>query len=909
VRLKKAITIQFFTIRGRKSLPGLILYLLFSHLSVFNLFSQNFSASRDTITPSDELRFPIKENNYPFSNSGQSSPLLLRQPSNIKQEIVYDPVTKRYEFSEKVGQLDYRPPSSMSMNDYGKYETKRSETDYWREKSNEAAGTGPAFMKNLRVGSETLNKIFGTDVISIVPQGSAELIFGYSITKNENPLLPVKSQKTGSFVFKEKIMMNVTGSIGDKLEIGLSYNTEATFDFENKTKLAYSGKEDEIIKKIEAGDITFSLPGSLITGSQSLFGIKTEMQFGKLNVAAVVSRQKGQSTSINVQGGSQQNNFEINVSDYDANRHFFLSHFFRDNYDEWLKNLPYIGSQVKIQQIEVWVVNKQGDFTASRNIVAFMDLGEGYGPDQEGPNGTTVKDMNYRTSPFDLTSLLNPKNTPNLPASNDLNDLYAGVTSRTGIRSYSSAEGAINSYSSGRLKSGSDYEVIENARPLNSREYTLNEDLGYISLNSPLRNDERLAVAYTYSYRGKIYSVGEMAQSQPSPHALVVKLLKGTVTSPHLPSWDLMMKNVYSIDAYQISRDGFVLNVLYRNDKTGVPVNYLSEADTTAMSKDVNNQILLKVLELDNLDSRNEPNPDGVFDFIEGVTVNSKNGRIYFPVLEPFGSDLRKRIADNSTNLQDKKNKTADKYVFQELYDSTQTYARQVAEKNKFMLQGNYQSSSSSDISLNSTNVPKGSVKVTSGGMLLTEGADYTVDYTLGRVKILNQGLLESGTPIKISLESNSSFNMQTKTLIGTHLNYKFSENFNIGATYMHLSERPLTQKVNMGEEPISNTIWGLNTSYRTSSQFITSLVDKIPFINTKAPSNVSLDAEFADLIPGVSKAIGKNGVAYIDDFEASQTKIDLKSYVNWNLGSAPEGQGNDKPFLDGDATGLTSCF
>lgn len=884
MRLNKIKTIHIFRFSGRKFLSGIFLYLLLSNIFIFSGFSQNVS-SRDTTTPANSIRFPIKENNHPFSNSGQTSPLILNPPSNIKQEIVYDPVTKRYEFSEKVGQLDYRPPSSMSQNEYKKYDASKKETDYWREKSNEASGTGPAFMKNLRLGSETLNKIFGTDVISIVPQGSAELIFGYSITKNKNPLVPVKSQKNGTFIFKEKIMMNVTGSIGDKLEIGLNYNTEATFDFENKTKLAYSGKEDEIVKKIEAGDITFSLPGSLITGSQSLFGIKTEFQFGKLNIIGVVSRQKGQSTSINVQGGAQLSNFEINAGDYDANRHFFLSHFFRDNYDEWLKNIPYIQSQVKIQQIEVWVVNKNNDFTGSRNIVAFMDLGEAYGPD--GP----PDDKNYMSDP-DFTSFLNPKRTPNLPTSNSLNDLYSGIASKNEIRTISTADDAVNSFSGGRFLQGRDWQKLVSARPLSSREYTLNDELGYISLNSPLRNDEILAVAYTYTYKSQTYTVGELTQSQASPKTLIVKLLKGTVPSPKFPSWDLMMKNVYAIDAYQVSREGFVLNVLYRNDKTGVPVNYLSEGDTTAMSKNVNQQILLKVLELDNLDSRNEQNPDGIFDFVEGITINSKNGRIYFPILEPFGSDLRRKINDNDPKNKFK-NRTADKYVFQELYDSTQTYAKQVAEKNKFFLKGVFKSSSGSDISLNAQNIPKGSVIVTAGGMTLTEGADYTVDYTVGRVKIINQGLLESGTPIKISLESNSNFNMQTKTLIGTHLNYKFSENFNVGATLLHLSERPMTQKVNMGDEPISNTIWGLNTSYRTSSQLLTTLVDKIPFINTKAPSNISVDAEFAELIPGESKTIGKNGIAYIDDFEASQTKIDLKSYVNWSLGSAPIGQNN----------------
>ncbi len=883
---------------GRKILSAVILSFILLSFITTNLFSQG----RDTTTSSTSLRYSVKEDNYPFSSSGQLSPITLHKPSNISQTIIYDPETRQYEFSEKVGQLNYRPPSSMSYKEYNKYAAKKSEQDYWIEKSSESSGTGPAFMKNLRIGSEAMNKIFGTDVINITPQGSAELIFGYTINKNNNPTLPVKSQKTGSFNFKEKIMMNVTGAIGDKMQVGLSYNTEATFEFENKTKLAYTGKEDEIIKKIEAGDITFTLPGTLITGSQSLFGIKTEMQFGRLTVTSVISRQQGQSTSINVQGGAQQTNFEIDAADYDVNRHFFLSHFFRDNYNEWLKDLPYIRSELQIESIEVWVVNKQSNYTGARNIIALEDLGEGYGPDPD----PKVFPPNFND---EFTNLLRPSRVKNSPASNSLNELYDRISSYTGIRSYNGVDAVVQNFNKD-FTQGRDYNVVGNARPLEiNKEFTVNNDLGYISLTSPLQNDQVLAVAYSYKYKGKLYVVGELSESQAAPKNLIVKLLKGTTPSPKFKSWDLMMKNVYSIDAYQVSRDGFVLNVLYRNDQSGVPVNYISEKDTSSISSSVNEKILLKVMGLDNLDSKNEPNPDGIFDFIEGVTINSKNGRIYFPVLEPFGLDLRKKITDNNPNGHDAKNHTADKYVFQELYDSTQTKAKQDAEMDKFLLKGKYQSSSSSDIPLNSTNVPKGSVKVTAGGMLLTEGADYTVDYTLGRVKILNQGLLESGTPIKISLESNSNFNMQTKTLIGTHLDYKFSENFNIGATYEHLSEQPLTQKVNMGEEPISNTMWGFNTSYRTSSQLLTTLVDKIPFINTKAPSAISFDAEFADLVPGESKTIGKNGIAYIDDFDAAQTNIDVKSYVNWSLGSAPMGSWSLNNAMTTDSMGLASGY
>ena len=826
------------------------------------------SASGDSV----KLQFPFRDElQYPFSNSGNTSPLFLKNPSNIQQSIVYDPVTRQYVFSEKIGRFNFRPPSSMTLKEYMNYDRNTAIRNYWNQKSRAAVTPQQSPLQaNLKMG-ESFDKVFGTDAISIVPQGSAELIFGYNMSRIDNPALSEKNRKNGSFLFKEKIQMNVTGSIGDKMQLGINYNTEASFDFENKTKLEYTGKEDEIIKKIEAGNVSFSLPGTLITGSQSLFGLKTDLQFGKLSVSSVLSHQRGQSQVIEVKGGAQVSEFEIDAVEYDANRHFFLSHFFRDNYNRWLSSLPYVNSGVRIQQIEVWVTNKSSSTTNTRNILALMDLGEGYGPDGN-PNFSGQVEF------------IKPIATVNAQVANETNSLYATITTQyAGIRTFSQIAGLLAPLeSSASFYGGRDFEKIENARKLSESEYTLNEQLGYVSLNASLRSDEVLAVAYVYTYQGKTYRVGELTSDGISaPKTLVVKLVKGTSLTPKLGTWDLMMKNVYAIGAYQVSQQDFILDVLYRKDATGVPVNYISEEGTDSS---FNHKILLGVMELDNLDSQNEPQPDGRFDFIEGTTIQPRNGRIFFTQVEPFGSDLRNTITGGDASIDP----IADKYVFEELYDSTQTKARQISKKNKFFLSGEYQSSSSSEIQLNAMNIPQGSVKVSSGGIALVEGQDYTVDYTLGRVKVLNEGLIQSGAPLSVSLENNALFNLQTKTLIGTHLDYKFSDNFNIGGTIMNLTERPLTQKVNMGDEPISNTIWGLNTSYRTDSRLLTKWIDKLPLIETKETSSIAVDAEFAHLIPGQAKIIGEGGVAYIDDFEGTETTVELKTIQSWFLSSTP---------------------
>ena len=820
----------------------------------FNLFIQD-TVSTDT-TP--DLKYPFNdESGNPFL-PGYNSAMYLNKPSNIKKEVIYDEKTGKYTVYEKIGDINYRLPVIMTLEEYKKWKFDQEMRAYWRQR---ASGTVKDFKKSLipefHVGGEGFDKVFGSNVINIVPQGSAELIFGINTSRIDNPALSERLRKVTTFDFQEKIQMNVAGTIGDKVKLGVNYNTEATFDFENQTKLEYAGKEDEIIKKIEAGNVTFPLPGTLIQGSQSLFGLKTELQFGKLNVSTVFSQQKGETSVINVKGGAQIEDFEVEVLDYEANKHFFLSHFFRDTYDRALQNLPVVNTGINIQRIEIWVTNKSNKFEESRNIAAFMDLSE---------SSANI----FNTVPeFQQTEAgLLPDNQRN-GQYNSLNTTYSG------IRDINNITNTLAPLEPGFII-GQDYEKIENARKLTEREYSINRQLGYISINTGLNSDEVLAVAYEYTYQGKVYKVGELTTDGiNAPNSLILKLIKGTSLTPKFPTWALMMKNIYSLGAYQLSQKDFQLHVLSRDDNNGNAVNYITEGN-------IANKILLEVLNLDNLDSQLAPNPDGRFDFMTGITINPENGRVIFPVLEPFGSYLRAKIGNDAI---------ADKYVFQELYDSTKVRAEQISEKNKFILSGSYSSSSSSDIPLNAINVPKGSVKVTAGGIQLTENVDYTVDYNMGRVKIINPGLLQSQTPIRVSLESNQLFAFQTKTLMGTHLEYNINDNFNIGGTFMNLTERPLTQKVNIGDEPMSNIMWGLNTSYQKDSRLLTNMVDFLPFIETKAPSSIRFTGEFAQLIPGHSKAVGKAGTSYIDDFEGSETSIDLKSLNAWVMASVPFGQ------------------
>lgn len=801
---------------------------------------------------------------FAYPDTKDSAKLFLKKPSNIRTEIEYDPVTGEYNFVEKVGDLNYRLPKTMTRTEFQKYDFEQAIRNYWRSQTQiKGIEDKGGLVPRLTVGGEAFNKIFGSNTIDIRPQGYVEVSFGYQMNETKNPAIPERLRKVPTFDFDQKIQMNVMGKIGDRMEMRVNYNTEATFDFENKMNLGYTGDEDQIIKKIEAGNVSLPLNGSLITGGSNLFGVKTEMQFGKLNLTTIFSQHKGETQVVESEGGAQKRTFEIAASDYDANRHFFLAQYFRDHYNEALKNLPIISSSITINKIEVWVTNKSSNFKESRNILAFMDLGE------HDPN------IFNKVGAFQENSGL--QYPENIYPFNDANGLYQQiVTNYTGVRKSDNINKTLSPLAPFNFVGGQDFEKIEQARLLNESEYTVNLNLGYISLRSSLNSDEILAVAYNYTANGETYQVGEFSTDGiNAPETLVLKLLKGTNLSPRIPNWKLMMKNVYDLNAYQLTSDEFVLDIMYQNDQAGTYINYLPEGR-------LDGHILLNVLNLDKLNSQLDLMRDGVFDYVEGITVNSSAGKIIFPVLEPFGKSLADSIGDPAL---------INKYVYSTLYDSTRTVAEQDAEHNKFKLKGSYKGASSTEIMVGSQNLARGSVKVTAGGRTLTENQDYTVDYTSGIVKIINSGLLESGTPLQVSTESQDLFSMQRKTMLGAHANYAFSDRFNLGATVLHLQERPLTQKVNYGDDPISNTMLGLDASYSNESRLLTKLIDKLPFYSTKEQSSISFDGEFAQLIPGHSRIINKSGTAYIDDFEATKTSINLKDRSSWVLASTPQKQ------------------
>lgn len=804
-------------------------------------------------------------------NSGGT--LEMPEPSNYQQEVIFDPVSGKYLVYKRFGDVLLPTPVVWTADEYRQYLYDQSEIDYLQNKaaSLNASGDNPrdanGLIPQIQTGNEALGKVFGSDIVEIRPQGMAEIRFGGRYQYVQNPGIPVRNQKTFSFDFGQRIQMNVKGKIGDRLELGVNYDTEATFAFDNKMKLDFEGEEDDIVKRLEMGNINMPVNSSLITGAQSLFGLKGQFQFGNTTFTTVFSEQRSQSQSVNVQGGGTTQEFMIQGDQYEANRHYFLSTFFREHYEEYLQNMPLITSPVQITKVEVWVTNERGATQNLRNIVALMDLGEderyAYRTDAQGLSGSSIfpgANTNLEGYPNNANNRLDPTT---------IADDFPGV------RDIATANQAL---SGSGFAEAREFIELANARKLEPNQYTVHPRLGYITLNQSLNQDEVLAVAFQYTAAGRTYQVGEFSNDGVTPpQTLVLKLLKSTVLDVKMPTWDLMMKNVYNLNAFQVEKEDFYLDILYQNDETGVPIPFLPDGN-------LSDTLLVGVMELDRLNNNNDPYPDGIFDFVPNITILPQKGRVIFPVLEPFGSNLYRKL-DNE--------KSREKYVFQELYDSTRFRAQEQTQLNKFILRGRYKSASGSEISLNAFNIPQGSVTVTAGGTTLIENQDYTVDYALGRVRIINEGVLNSGVPIKVNFENNTMFNVQTKSFYGTTFEHKVNEHFNFGGAWLHLTERPLTQKVNIGDEPISNTIWGLNTRYQNEAPYLTRMLDALPLIETKEKSQVQFQAEVAQLRPGSPRGIKITGAetTYLDDFESSQTTIDLKSFNAWSLASTPGGQ------------------
>ncbi len=861
---------------------GTVFFILFCVLSWWSALgsvqsSRNLADPYETSVSRSDTIPALEDRKGAFTDKKDRNPFDLRDPNIVDKSIEYDPETSDFLITERIGEDYFRSPTYMSFDEYLDYKAKEQERSYFQRLAGISSAGGEVGadvdpIKKFDISNSLIDRLFGGTEVDLNPKGNIDLTFGYDYQNVQNPVLLERQQRNGGFDFDMGIRMNMDGQIGEKLKLNANYNTQAAFDFDRQLKLEYDSEafsEDEILKKIEAGNVSLPLKSSLIQGNQSLFGLKTDLQFGRLRLTTIISQQNSEQKDLQIEKGAQLQEFDISVEDYDENRHFFLSHYNRDIFEPGLRNLPQISSLFTITKVEVWVTNDRRETQNTRNIIALADLGES--------DRMTTDNPDLQPSPG-MPRNPDISGTKELP-DNEANPIYDRLVKDPNARDVVSSVSTLQS-SAYRMVASKDFEKVR-ARQLRASEYTLNTQLGFISINTSLQPDQVLGIAYEYTYNGKKFQVGELSTDFPSEteneSVLYVKMLKSTTPRVDVPAWDLMMKNVYSIGAFQVSSEDFYLDIFYEDPGKGEK-RFLPEGSLASRP-------LLRLFNLDNLNQLGDPQPDGAFDFVPGVTIFLNTGKVMFPVLEPFGTSLARQFATPEE---------AEDYTFQQLYDSTITRAREFRDLNRFTIRARFKSSATNEYSLGAFNVPQGSVRVQAGGQLLVEGRDYDVDYNLGKVRIINEAYINSSVPIRVSFEDNALFSFNRKTMLGLRADYEVSKHLNMGFTYMHLFERPYTQKVNIGEDPINNRIIGLDLNYSKEAPWLTRLVDKIPLINTKEPSNITFAAEAAVLKPGHSRAINsendKDGNLYIDDFEGSAIGIDLRTpTTEWVMSSVPQ--------------------
>lgn len=856
-------------------------FLVFSyHAKASAIFQQDTTRlKQDTVKnvpykPSRKPNFYLRDRyGDPFSNTPTESPLFLKDPTKVNLDVELDSGLN-YTIYEKVGELNFRPVTTMSFEEFKAYQERELLKSYWQGKSRSLDGESAVSSRGLIPKiyiSPVLDRIFGGSYVELIPRGFVTLDFGGSFQKISNPAIPIRQQKNGGFEFDQQINMSVVGKVGEKLAVSANFDNNNSFDFQNNMKVEYTGFKEDILKKLEIGNVSLPLNNTLIQGSQNLFGVKAQMQFGKLFVTSIASTQRGKVESINIPGGSngQGRPFEFIASAYDESRHFFLGHFFRDNYEKWLRSTPQIISGINITRVEVYLINRSSDTQTLRTVVGLADVGE------------FSKIYSSVVSPIGS----------DLASSNKANNLWYDNDNGTTLlldNINRNADGIITALDGIGLKNGTDFERINSSRKLAPTEYTFHKQLGYITLSRKLQSDEALAVAYEYTYNGKQYKVGELSEDYANladSDVIYLKLLRtrnyfptDAVGKP-LPMWDLMMKNIYSMNVSQLTREGFQLRVIYRDDKTGIDNPQLQEGSIAR------NRQLIEIMGMDRLNPVNDPPGDGNFDFIDGITINPQTGLIIFPYLEPYNHPLRTAFKDEPN-----KDYLINKYVFDTLYRIPKAQAERLATKNKFFLVGTYSASGSSkNIQIPGFGVTPGSVRVYAGGTPLLEQQDFVVDYTFGTVTILNDAILNSGKNITVDYEQSDPFAFQTRSLLGARFDYKLNDEVNFGATTLYYNERPLISRNLIGTEPARNFQYGLDFNVRKNSRLLTKLVDAIPGIQTKELSSINWSGEFAQLLPGTSNIVDGEGTGYIDDFENTATPYSLLNPLSWKLASVPE--------------------
>jgi cell surface protein SprA len=850
----------------------------------------------------------------PYARLGRRNPFLPPLVGAWRTDVALDSTALRYRIRERVGDEDVRLPVTVGFDAYRALRRDLALDRTYRELLTQRARQTAQRRGGLGLSivvpggrQSAFSTIFGKNEVSLRVSGQADINAGFESRYSERQQAVSSRGTQIDPAFQQDLRLGVVGTIGDKMRINVDWDTRNQFDYQNQVSLRYTGYEDEIVQSVEAGNVLLQTPSTLIRGGQSLFGIKSELRLGGLRLTTVASQQKGQGSTLSITGGAEQQTFSVASSDYDDGRHYFLAYYFRNAWDTVHAQPPNAvtlaqgddgrpGVQ-RIEDVEVWRFTPLNPNEQNfKKVVALVDLGEEPAVTRQTPD-----------APYRRRVAPNP----------DL-DRYAEAALDANVRRRSVDTVSVDRYLQQQGLRDYDFQTGSFKRLVPQRDYFLDKTFGYVSLNQALGDNEALAVSYTYlDQNGRKIQVGDFATDgtvggNASENALVLKLLRRK--SPQAPganllpaAWPLEMRNIYSLRGRGLDPQDFNLTVEYEPPGSA-PSQQLPVAATGART-------LLTITGLDRLGAGDRPGADNRFDYLAGYTIDASRGLIIFPYVEPFGSRIASAVGNSPQ---------AASLVYRELYLQKQEEARRNTLLDVYRIRGKYQGSVQSFFDLRAfSGLIQGSVQVRSGGVQLAENTDFTVDYTAGTVTITNPAFLTAGRNIEIDYEQNQLFTLQQKTLLGVRADYDFGRDLQLGATMMRLTQRSPVDKFRIGDEPVQNTIWGVDGRYQAEQPWLTRLVDRLPLLQTRAPSRLTVQAEFAQLRPGNPQTVAfrqqrqqlrdkgddffedeLRGVSFIDDFESFENAYSLKQPGTWSLSSAPD----SIPAVDG-AGRLTSSF
>lgn len=835
----------------------------------------------------------------------KTRPFFTPLPRSWQHEIVFDTTALNYTSLEKIGLTETRFPVTLDFESYRDARLDRDLDETWTElilrqqqAQQRASRGGLGFNVVVPGGRQSaFTTIFGKPSVDLRVNGTADISAGFDYRKSDQQVSVTGRPSQLDPQFKQDLSLGITGTIGDKLQINVQYDSRNQFDFENQLRLEYTGYEDEIIQKIEAGNVNLQTPSSLIRGGQSLFGIKSEMQVGGVRLTTVMSQQEGQASNLNIEGGSESTEFDLRPTDYDEATHFFLGYYFRNRWEDALADPPNIrvaNGFERIAEIEVWkLMPTRPEEENVRQAVAVVDLAES-------------ADILQQADEYAAQVLPN--------ANRDQYDDSPGGELDTELRDGDAAPGSY--LETVKDLSSSDFQVGKFKRLERGRDYDVDEVLGYITMRQRVQESEALAVAFRYRANGQTFQVGDFATDTggstggQNEEKIVLKLLRpvqlrqpAPESNFNPPAWYLEMRNIYRLPGRGIQPTDFDLQIYYE------PPGQTASKTLPGVG---GTQTVLQILGLDRVNENQALTPDDLFDFLVNYTIDPGEGTLIFPYLEPFGSRLR-NVIQNGPGSPDAKAQIEDLLVFRSLYNEKKANAQRDSQHDVYRVRGSYKGAVQSfyDLRAFSGLVP-GSIRVESGGTPLAEGTDFVADYSgTGSVTIVNPAFLTAGRDISIDFEQNSFFNVQKKTLLGLRMDYVMDDRFSFGSTVMRLNQKSPIDKFRIGEEPISNTIWGVDGAVQLEPRWMTRFIDKVPLLQTREPSSVSLKGEFAQLRPNHTETIafertrrdlrdaGRDfasdelaGTSYIDDFEGFRNTFSLMQPGSWGMSSAPDSVG-----------------